>query len=358
MRLVFSLALIVVAVNVINGKRDELVGATEYLENLRWHWLAAAGVVEVAAIVAFGALQRQLLMAGRVSMTLRTSTAIAFAGNAIQNSLPAGPVFSGVFAYRQFHERGADEILSGWVLVGTAALSQIALVVLAVIGLASASGTGSALDLVTVILGLLVLAALLVLVWRGRNWIARHLTGPLKLAQRLFKRPEGDPRELVEDLVVRMNAITPSRTDWLLAIGYALANWVLDVFCLMAAFAAVGAPVPWRALLLAYAAAQLAANLPITPGGLGVVEGSLIIGLVAFGGSQESTVAAVLLYRLISFWALLAIGWVAWAWANWDLRRRVARRAAEAVTREQAATEAEHDERNQPQPQWQAGGSA
>jgi uncharacterized protein (TIRG00374 family) len=84
----------------------------------------------------------------------------------------------------------------------------------------------------------------------------------------------------------------------------------------------VGAPVPWRALLLAYAAGQLATNLPITPGGLGVVEGSLTIALVAYGGSETSTVAAVLLYRLISFWALLPAGYVGWGLVTLDVRRR------------------------------------
>jgi uncharacterized protein (TIRG00374 family) len=89
----------------------------------------------------------------------------------------------------------------------------------------------------------------------------------------------------------------------------ALANWGWDCACLAVSFLAVGAPVPWRGLILAYGAAQLAANLPITPGGLGVVEGSLTIALVAYGGSRESTVAAVLMYRLMSFWALLLVGW-------------------------------------------------
>ena len=41
--------------------------------------------------------------------------------------------------------------------------------------------------------------------------------------------------------------------------------------------AAVHAPVPWRGILLAYGAGQLAVNLPVTPGGLGVVEGSLTV---------------------------------------------------------------------------------
>jgi uncharacterized protein (TIRG00374 family) len=57
----------------------------------------------------------------------------------------------------------------------------------------------------------------------------------------------------------------------------------------------------------------LATTLPITPGGLGAVEGSLTVALVTFGGAQASTVAAVLLYRLISFWLVVPVGWVAWS---------------------------------------------
>jgi uncharacterized protein (TIRG00374 family) len=103
-----------------------------------------------------------------------------------------------------------------------------------------------------------------------------------------------------------------------------MANWLFDAACLVVAFVAVGANVPWRALFLAYSAAQLAINLPITPGGLGVVEGSLTIALVAYGGGKAETVAAVLLYRLISFWALLPVGWTSWAVVSWDTRRKAA----------------------------------
>ena len=85
-------------------------------------------------------------------------------------------------------------------------------------------------------------------------------------------------------------------------------------------------------MLLAYGAAQLAINLPITPGGLGVVEGSLTIALVAYGGNKPATVAVVVLYRLISFWGLLALGWVSWAALAVDGRRARAREAtAEAA---------------------------
>jgi hypothetical protein len=41
-----------------------------------------------------------------------------------------------------------------------------------------------------------------------------------------------------------------------------------------------------------------------------VVEGSITVALVAFGGAETSTAYAVLLYRLISFWMILVIGWL------------------------------------------------
>ena len=44
--------------------------------------------------------------------------------------------------------------------------------------------------------------------------------------------------------------------------------------------------------------------------GRSVVEGSITVALVAFGGAQTSTAYAVLLYRIISFWMILVIGWL------------------------------------------------
>jgi hypothetical protein len=70
-------------------------------------------------------------------------------------------------------------------------------------------------------------------------------------------------------------------------------------------------------------------NLPITPGGLGVVEGSLTLALVFLGGGKAPTIAAVLLYRLFSFWIPLPVG--AGCWAGLAQRRRRAERAERAA---------------------------
>jgi hypothetical protein len=66
-------------------------------------------------------------------------------------------------------------------------------------------------------------------------------------------------------------------------------------------------------VLVAYALTQIAASFPITPGGLGVVEGSLAALLVAYGMPVDRAVAATLLYRLVSFWALVPVGWAVWS---------------------------------------------
>ncbi|HAM03032.1 MAG TPA: hypothetical protein DCQ30_12525 [Acidimicrobiaceae bacterium] len=124
-----------------------------------------------------------------------------------------------------------------------------------------------------------------------------------------------------ERIIARIDtvALTPRRVARVM--GWGVLNWLLDCGCLAVSFVAVGVAVPWHGLLLAYGAGQLAVNLPVTPGGLGVVEGSLTIALVAFGGAEASTVAAVLLYRIISFWGELPVGWSVWAGYIWRSRR-------------------------------------
>jgi uncharacterized membrane protein YbhN (UPF0104 family) len=155
---------------------------------------------------------------------------------------------------------------------------------------------------------------LMVLAWVERTRVLSHASRLVRLSQRVIHRPQpGRPAEdVIDSWLARVGAISPSRGQWARASTMGLCNWLGDMGCLAFSFYAVGSGVPWRGLLLAYGAGQLAANLPITPGGLGVVEGSLTVALVTYGGGKDSTVAAVLLYRIISFWLLLPVGWSCW----------------------------------------------
>lgn len=327
-KVVIVLGLAALAGWAVSGKSDELSGASSYFTHMDWAWLAVAVVAELMSYVAFASMQRRLLGAGDVRLRITPITGVTLAGNAIQNSLPAGLLLASAFSFRQYRRFGADDVLSGWVVVAVTVLSLMSLSLLAAVGLAMAVSAGSALDLATVIMGLVALTLGLVALWARRRWLLSHAVRVIRLSKRLIHRPAGEPQEVIDEWRLRLAAISPSRHDWLIAGLMAAANWILDLLCLVTAFLAVNASVPWRGLLLAYTAAQLASNLPITPGGLGVVEGSLTIALVAFGGAEASTVAAVLVYRLFNFWMMLPVGWGAWGVLTMQTRRDRLRAAA------------------------------
>ncbi|MEE9242595.1 MAG: YbhN family protein, partial [Mycobacterium sp.] len=61
---------------------------------------------------------------------------------------------------------------------------------------------------------------------------------------------------------------------------------------------------------VAYAAARAVGSIPLMPGGLLVVEAVLVPGLVSSGMSLAPAISAMLIYRLVSWIFISAIGWV------------------------------------------------
>jgi uncharacterized protein (TIRG00374 family) len=306
---------------VLSSHTDELSGAESIFDHLRWAWLLPAVLVEAGSYLSLALVQRRLLAIGGVDASLRTLTTITLASQAIINSVPAGGAVASVYGFRWFRRLGAHDSLALWALIGTVVVGVISLSLVAVAGLALAAGYGSSLDLVPVTVGvLLVTLALgaLFLYQRPQRAVAMWL---LRMSLRLTGRPRGDARARIDRFLTHVTAFRPSRRDISSVLGWGIGNWIFDCACFAFSFLAVGAGIPWKGLLLSYGAGQLAANLPITPGGLGVVEGSITIALVAFGGIRVSTVEAVLIYRLISFWSELVVGWSAAGWLALGVRR-------------------------------------
>ncbi len=80
----------------------------------------------------------------------------------------------------------------------------------------------------------------------------------------------------------------------------------------MAALAALGQHPALSLALLAYFAAQLLGQIPLTPGGLGFVEAGLTGTLALIGVTGGDAVLATLAYRLFSYWLPVPFGGVAW----------------------------------------------
>ncbi len=99
--------------------------------------------------------------------------------------------------------------------------------------------------------------------------------------------------------------------QWWEALLLAAGRWVLDYLTLIATLYAVGATPRVSLVLLAFCAAQLLGNLPLTPGGIGFVEAGLTGTLALAGVGPGAAVVSTLAYRLVSFWLPIPAGAVA-----------------------------------------------
>jgi hypothetical protein len=141
---------------------------------------------------------------------------------------------------------------------------------------------------------------------------------------------------LVERLAHRFGMLMEDRRLLARAGGWATANWLLDAASLWVFVAAFGHVISPVDLLTAYGLANILAAVPITPGGLGVVEFVLVSLLAGFGLTDGQALSAVLAYRAVNFWLPIPFGGLAYASLELEhrsVRIRLKRRALELQAR-------------------------
>jgi uncharacterized protein (TIRG00374 family) len=92
------------------------------------------------------------------------------------------------------------------------------------------------------------------------------------------------------------------------ALFWASLNWLLDaasLWCFVAAFGKLVNPVE---LFAAYGIANVAGALPVTPGGLGIVDSIAPLLLVSFGVTRSVATLGVIGWRLVNFWLPIPAG--------------------------------------------------
>jgi uncharacterized membrane protein YbhN (UPF0104 family) len=319
LRLALGLGFLVAAAMVVSGRRHELLGVTALLGHVHPWWLGVAVVAEILSVLALVDEQRVLLSAGDAPVRMWPLTGITLGANALGTTLPGGQAWATVFTFRQYVRKGATRGVAAWALLAVAGLSGAALAAVSIGGIIAASDNGPSptweLWLLVVLAGTVALGMILIL--RRPRPVARWAIRVTQLLGRLTGRSTDRFAIGVERAADQMMHVRPLTRTWTSAFIFAVLNWLADCACLCAGFLAVGVAVPWRGLLLAYAAGQLATVAAVTPGGIGVVEGSLAVTLVAYGAGDVSAIAAVLLYRIISYWGLLAVGWPVWLFLHY-----------------------------------------
>ena len=307
------------------AERTTVTASFTVLAHLHWLWIPAALLLESASMAAFAIMLRRLLAAGGARVGVRPMLATAYAANAVSVSVPlAGPALATAFTFRRFTRQGADAPLAGWsLLAGGVTSSAAAALIVVGGGLASGNIVVTAVTVPGGVLAVAVLVAAVAAVRRPRlrGALERPAGWMLRQGSRMLRRPAADPGQTIQAWAQRLGSLRLSPAGWTTATGLALANWLADAAVLAVSIRATGATVPWHDLLLVYGSGIAAQSLNLTPGGLGVTEGSLGLALVATGLGTSQALAAVLLYRLASFWLVALAGWLVVFW----LRRPQAR---------------------------------
>jgi uncharacterized membrane protein YbhN (UPF0104 family) len=270
--------------------------------------------LESASMATFAHMQRRLLAASQPRLRLLPVMAAVYAGNAFAASVPlAGPQLGAAFAFRRFTQLGVDAAVVGWTLVVAGVISSTAAALLLAVGavltgndVAAAAGAGGGLLAV----GVLVVATQAARGRRVRPGLRRPARWMLAQSRQVLGRPAQDPDALIAEVAGRLQSIQLPLPGWLMVLAAALLNWLADVGVLALSVAAVGAPIPWRGLLFSYGVGAAAGSVGVSPGGLGVVEAALAVTLMGAGVRHPLAIGAVLVYRFVSFWMVVAVGWL------------------------------------------------
>ncbi|HEX3795804.1 MAG TPA: YbhN family protein [Acidimicrobiales bacterium] len=282
------------------------------LRHLNFLWLVLGAAIEVSALIAYAELTRSVLSPGAPSRF--RIFRINMWALAISHVLPGGTVPGTAASYRLLTEADVPGSTAAFGLatqgIGSAvvlnAIFWLSLLVsIPLHGYNPLYGFAS-------ILGVLLIAifgGLIVLLTRGEKQAERVLK---RVATHLpLVKPE-TVEALVHSVADRMKVLA-KHPDLLYRAGsWAAANWLLDAASLWVFLFAFGAHISPIDVLVAYGLANILAVIPVTPGGLGVVELTIVSILTGFGVPGGAATAGVLCWRLVNFWLPIPFGGAAY----------------------------------------------
>jgi uncharacterized protein (TIRG00374 family) len=293
-------------------------------------WLVLAVLLEICALVAYAELTHTVLSPGapRRGRLFR----INMSSLAASHVLPGGTAPGTAVAYRLLLDAGVPGSSAGFGLASQGMGSAVVLNVLFWLALVISLPLSGYNPLygVAAVAGVVFLAAFggaVVLLTRGRAGAAERLR---RMAVHV---PLVNPDTVsvgVQKAADRLEILLRDRRLLVSALGWAAANWLLDAASLWVFLLAFGRTVNPVELMVAYGLANILAAIPITPGGLGVVEVTLTATLVGFGVPRSIAGVSVLAWRLVNFWLPIPVGGICFASLRLgpEARRDRARREA------------------------------
>jgi uncharacterized protein (TIRG00374 family) len=306
---VFGVAVVVLAVEA-TLVWDQLAKAWKSLYTANWWWVLAAVLAAMLSMHSFAQIQRTLLKSAGVFVKQFRSEAAFYAGNALSTTMPGGPVLSATFVYRQQRIWGASPVVASWQLVMSGALQVVGLALLGLGGAFLLGAKNNPFSLLFTLGGFVALLLLAQAVATRPELIDGIGVRVLSWVNSVRGKPADTGLAKWRETLGQLESVSLSRRELGVAFSWSLFNWITDVACLAFAAYATGGKPSLAGLTVAYAAARAVGAIPLMPGGLLVVEAVLVPGLVSSGMTLPDAISAMLIYRLVSWIFIAAIGWV------------------------------------------------
>jgi uncharacterized protein (TIRG00374 family) len=302
----------------LRGKLPSVHAVSSAIANADLRWVGVAALMEAVSMAMFARQQRGLLRAMSVRMSMPRAIGVTYARSAIAISMPAGSAVSAAFAFQQYRRSGASRDTAAAVMILSGVVSFLGLGLLYVLGLAgvvAVSPSEAWHEHSTLIVTAAVSLMATVGVWaflRAR----RSVVHPTR-ADMVVHQPQSNIRRWTTTAMVSVRRnVSTWRTvrprHWAFALTFAGLNWLTDLLCLAAAARAFALPVGVLSLASIYLGVQLVRQIPLTPGGIGLIETGLLAGLATAGAGAAAAAAVVLTYRLLSCWLIIPIGGASW----------------------------------------------
>jgi uncharacterized protein (TIRG00374 family) len=307
-----GLILLVVALVIEYLVVPELVGASKNLYLLGkidlW-WVVLGALLEGVSLFCYAVLTKVLLPPGP-KPSLSRLFRIDLSAAAVAHVIPAGTLGTAALGFRLFTNEGISGNDAGVMMAAKGIGSTVVLNVLLWLSLVISIGLSGFHPIygTVAIVGTLVLAgaaALVLGVTRGGGLASR-------LMRAIGDRIPGLSGEKLEHAVMEashsFSLLARDRRVMIWALVWASLNWLLDAASLWCFVAAFGSRINPVELFAAYGIGNVAGALPITPGGLGVVDSLTPLLLVGFGATRSVATLGVLGWRMVNFWLPIPTG--------------------------------------------------
>jgi len=313
-RTVFFLAATGVSLYLVAPSLLEVLGSWEDLDRLSPAWLGLMTALQAGTLACVWALQH-LAMRGPSWPAVISSQ---LAGNALGKIAPGGGALGAALQYRMLVQAGLPGGRAVAGLTATNVLTFAAVLAMPVLAVPGILRGGVSRDLleataigIVLFVALFAVGAVLIAYDGALAWVGRVVQRVRNRVRRGAEPLRMFPERLLRERDRIVGTLGPR---WKRALAATSGRWALDYATLLAALAAVGSQPRPSLVLLAFCAAQILSQIPITPGGLGFVEAGLTAMLALAGVSAGAAVLATFAYRLFSYWLPLPVGLAAFGW--------------------------------------------